>query len=196
MQNYSNETTLDVCDFIQLVAYLLDAWVAKFLHFAAFAADQVVVLVEEVCLFELGLGTHEPVSTHEVTADQQVHGIVTRRSAHAVVLQFHTGVKPFDVEMPFLGIHFIQYREAFGCFSVPVQFEIRTEDALDIGSLFRHHHCANVRFHAGPVSGRNQQRKGQRQGGLSAARSPLGDGPVNGPHAPRCAPRAHASVCP
>ena len=25
MQNYSNETTLDVCDFIQLVAYLLDA---------------------------------------------------------------------------------------------------------------------------------------------------------------------------
>ena len=113
------------------ITNLLDAWVAELLYLTTGPADQMVVLSKGMCFFKLGL-------------------CVTGCAAHAVILQFHPGVEPLDVEMPFMGIDFIQYCEAFGCFSVPVQFEVLAEYALDIGSLFRHHHGANVRVHAGP----------------------------------------------
>ena len=140
----------EIQDFAGGFSDLLDAWVAELLYLTTGPADQMVVLSKGMCFFKLGLCAHETMSAYQVAADQKVHGVVTGCAAHAVILQFHPGVEPLDVEMPFMGIDFIQYCEAFGCFSVPVQFEVLAEYALDIGSLFRHHHGANVRVHAGP----------------------------------------------
>jgi hypothetical protein len=78
---------------------LLNARVAKLFDFAAVNQKQVVVLSVEVGFLVVGLVGRELVAPNEPAFEQQVHRIVERRSAHAVVFGLHAGVERLDIEV-------------------------------------------------------------------------------------------------
>ena len=82
--------------------YVLDAGIAELHHLAAVGADHMVVLPVVLCAFKLGVRTAEAVLAHQLAVQQQVHGVVQRCAAHAVLLPFHGNVEPLDVKVPVL----------------------------------------------------------------------------------------------
>lgn len=109
---------------------LLDPRIAEFHHLFTVGADKVVVLPVLVRFLELCLIFSKLMANNQVTGKQQLDGIVQCGATYPILLVFHVHVERFDIEMPCVGVNFIEYGEAFGCFTMPVLFQIIGENLL------------------------------------------------------------------
>ena len=117
--------------FFRRFFYLLNAWIAEFENFVAILANQMIVLFVSICAFELRLVAAELVFGNESAFEQKLNRIVQSSAADTVLFIFHKDVQGFNIKMPALRINFIEYRESFGRFAVPLLSEMFGENILN-----------------------------------------------------------------
>lgn len=131
---------VDIKNIFECRFNILNPGIAKFDHFSGIGKYNVIVLFEFVRLFELGDIAAKLVLSDQVTSKQQIHRVVKRGPADAVILIFHFDVERFNIKMPIKIVNLTEYGKAFRSFPMAVFFEVSRKNLLYIflGRFARH----------------------------------------------------------
>lgn len=103
---------------------LLHTRIAKFYHFPAVGADDVVVLFETIGFFVLRKVAAKLVLFHQIEIDQKFQRVVHRSATDAVAAVFHVDIKCLRVEVVVALVNFLQNGKPFRGFPEAAFFQL------------------------------------------------------------------------
>ena len=110
--------------FLHMLNNFLEPGVGKLFHFPAYLTNDMLVLLVVISPFELGDVITELMLDDEFTIQEKVNRVVQRGPTHPVILVLHKHVQGLYIEMPRVGIYFIQYGIAFRRFAMPLLLQV------------------------------------------------------------------------
>src|SRR5690606_11671454 len=123
---------------------LVNARVAKFHNFSTFNANDMVVLLVSVRLFELRHVFTKLVLRYQVAGNEEFQCVVYGSTAYAVLLIFHVDIKRFHVEMVIPRVNLFKNSVTLGRLTQTFVFQIRLEYFFYRLVVFRLSHCPKV----------------------------------------------------